>query len=287
MWLQVCRQFYRPNATFEVRRDDNASLLHATPVTACDWNTMGSRSIGEALLRPSPFSHTLLWHSFRVRPVSPAWSPLRTIANSPATRVAQPQRKRDDDISEPTHQPSYGTANAANQRADETQVSRAIDDLFSGTNKPEFQRRTTPSSSDEVRAAHMRSRFGEDFGISFRRPRLDVDRMDIPDGLPPIETKPSAIEIPEAEKHYPRLKPSYGRTVELAPDRGRDIVRGIGMLSSLVARNKIRNDFQRQRFHERPGLKRKRLKSERWRARFKRGFEDVTRRVSELTRKGW
>jgi small subunit ribosomal protein MRP21 len=53
----------------------------------------------------------------------------------------------------------------------------------------------------------------------------------------------------------------------------------------LVSRNRIRADFNRQRFHERGGLKRKRLASERWR--FKEGFQRTVTRVQELRRKGW
>jgi hypothetical protein len=54
-----------------------------------------------------------------------------------------------------------------------------------------------------------------------------------------------------------------------------------------MARNSVRRDFNKQKFHERPGLKRKRLKSERWRARFKTEFAATCKRVTELTRKGW
>jgi predicted transcriptional regulator len=54
-----------------------------------------------------------------------------------------------------------------------------------------------------------------------------------------------------------------------------------------MARNRVKRDFQMQRFHERGGLKRKRLKSERWRARFKIGFDATCKRVTELTKKGW
>ena len=109
---------------------------------------------------------------------------------------------------------------------------------------------------------------------------------------PNLSNKPSdasslAVQQEETFSSYPRLNPTYGRTVELDASRGRDIVRGIGMLGSLVARNKVKADFNRQRFHERGGLKRKRLASERWRARFKQGFRDITGRVTELTRKGW
>jgi small subunit ribosomal protein MRP21 len=118
--------------------------------------------------------------------------------------------------------------------------------------------------------------------------------MDFPSELldPNLSNKPSdaanlATQQAETFANYPRLNPTYGKAVELDPSRGRDIVRGIGMLGSLVARNAVKKEFNKQRFHERGGLKRKRLASERWRARFKIGFREVTARVSELTRKGW
>lgn len=118
--------------------------------------------------------------------------------------------------------------------------------------------------------------------------------MALPDGMlnPSLSNKPSeavalATQQEEVFANYPRLDPTYGRSVDLDNSRGRDLVRGIGMLASLVARNKIKNDFAKQKFHERGGLKRKRLNSERWRARFKVGFTRITSRVSELTRKGW
>lgn len=100
-------------------------------------------------------------------------------------------------------------------------------------------------------------------------------------------TTPLAEQQKATFDNYPRLEPEYGRTVNLDVSRGRDIVRGIGMLGSMMARNKVKSDFNAQRFHERGGLKRKRLNSQRWRARFKTGFQSVTGRVMELTRKGW
>ena len=66
-----------------------------------------------------------------------------------------------------------------------------------------------------------------------------------------------------------------------------DVARSFRLLSVQVAQNKIRRDFQAQRFHERPGLKRKRLKSERWQRRFKKGFKETVRRVNELVKQGW
>lgn len=132
--------------------------------------------------------------------------------------------------------------------------------------------------------------FGEGWagsGKSFQFKRaLDIDSM-AGLSLPPSGQRAAAAAIPPEEQVYPRLNPTYGRSIDLDVSRGRDLVRGIGMLTTLMARNKVRADFRKQQFHERGGLRRKRLKSERWRARFKKGFNEVTSRVSELTRKGW
>jgi small subunit ribosomal protein MRP21 len=116
---------------------------------------------------------------------------------------------------------------------------------------------------------------------------LPTDMLDPNQSNKPSEAANLETQQKETFAMYPRLNATYGRTVELDVSRGRDLVRGIGMLGSLVARNKIKREQQKQRYHERGGLKRKRLNSERWRARFKIGFNSVTRRVSELTSKGW
>ena len=82
-----------------------------------------------------------------------------------------------------------------------------------------------------------------------------------------------------------RLVPRLGRTVHVS--RNVDVARSFRLLAAQVAKNKVRREFQLQREHERPGLKRKRLKAERWRVRFKRGFRETIRRVKELTKQGW
>jgi small subunit ribosomal protein MRP21 len=58
-------------------------------------------------------------------------------------------------------------------------------------------------------------------------------------------------------------------------------------LEVLCARNRIKQDFNRQKFHERPGLKRKRLATERWRKDFKQRFRGVVGRVGDLRVQGW
>ncbi|OCL03122.1 hypothetical protein AOQ84DRAFT_303437 [Glonium stellatum] len=111
--------------------------------------------------------------------------------------------------------------------------------------------------------------------------------MQLPVSLSAINSQ-APLTSPVARKlNYPRLDASTGRSIDLDPSKGRDLVRGLAQLNSLISRNKVRADFNKQRFHERPGLKRKRLKSQRWRKRFKEGFREVVGRVSALTRKGW
>ncbi|KAG8157990.1 hypothetical protein KVR01_012262 [Diaporthe batatas] len=92
-------------------------------------------------------------------------------------------------------------------------------------------------------------------------------------------------EEPIANVKY-RLRPSVGRTVHLVKDKV-DLARGLALLNLRVRTNKVSQDVSRQRFHERPGLKRKRLRRERWRTNFKEGFKATCKRVTELARQGW
>jgi small subunit ribosomal protein MRP21 len=82
-----------------------------------------------------------------------------------------------------------------------------------------------------------------------------------------------------------RLTPSTGRTVVIGGNI--DVGRGFRLLEQSCGRNKVRSDFNKQRFHERPGLKRKRLKSMRWRKRFMEGFRATVTRVKQMKAQGW
>ncbi|PQE23265.1 ribosomal s21 protein [Rutstroemia sp. NJR-2017a BVV2] len=82
-----------------------------------------------------------------------------------------------------------------------------------------------------------------------------------------------------------RLTPSTGRSFDIGPNM--DLSRGVRMLEISCAQNKVRHDLNRQRFHERPGLKRKRLARERWRKKFMEGFQGVVGRVKQLKNQGW
>ncbi|KAL2760173.1 hypothetical protein ACRALDRAFT_1073856 [Sodiomyces alcalophilus JCM 7366] len=82
-----------------------------------------------------------------------------------------------------------------------------------------------------------------------------------------------------------RTKPVLGRTIHITGNT--DMAGAIRRLNSLLGANKVRHQATLQRFHERPGLKRKRLKSQRWRVRFKKGFVATVKRVQELKKQGW
>ena len=84
-----------------------------------------------------------------------------------------------------------------------------------------------------------------------------------------------------------KLGPSLGKSFEVIPSKGMDLSRAFRSVEMRCSANRVRAMFYDQRFHERPGLKKKRLKSQRWRSRFKQGFQAVVRRVEELRRKGW
>ncbi|KAH6894623.1 hypothetical protein B0T10DRAFT_546104 [Thelonectria olida] len=59
------------------------------------------------------------------------------------------------------------------------------------------------------------------------------------------------------------------------------------VLNKMLREQQVKTKFHSQRFHERKGLKRKRLASQRWRSRFKTGFKATVNRVLELKRQGW
>ncbi|CEJ82212.1 hypothetical protein VHEMI02290 [[Torrubiella] hemipterigena] len=88
-----------------------------------------------------------------------------------------------------------------------------------------------------------------------------------------------------------RCAATVGRTI-FVKDRGSPTSAptatvAMRMIDRVAREQKIRTKNRTQKFHERPGLRRKRLKSERWRARFKTGFKAACSRVLELKKQGW
>lgn len=84
-----------------------------------------------------------------------------------------------------------------------------------------------------------------------------------------------------------RLGPNVGRTVKVNVARNMDVARAFRQLEINCRVNQVKQDAARQRFHERPGLKRKRVRSERWRRTFKEGFKGMIALVKKMKKQGW
>ncbi|KAI9742848.1 MAG: hypothetical protein M1818_003577 [Claussenomyces sp. TS43310] len=137
------------------------------------------------------------------------------------------------------------------------------------------------SASDLLRSVNI--------GLGVRPNRFNLDKMKVPgprfDAASLMKDVNRLASPPPAVKPPLRLTPTTGRTVSIGA--GVDVGRGFKLLEQTVGRNGVRRDMFRQRFHERPGLKRKRLRSERWRKRFMIGFKATVSRVKELKKQGW
>ncbi|RKF64670.1 hypothetical protein OnM2_017007 [Erysiphe neolycopersici] len=81
------------------------------------------------------------------------------------------------------------------------------------------------------------------------------------------------------------FSPSSGREVFVSPKI--NLIKAFRLVDITCSRNRVRREANMQRFYERPGLKRKRLKSQRWRERFLGGFKATVERVQELRGQGW
>ncbi|KFY62486.1 hypothetical protein V496_04574 [Pseudogymnoascus sp. VKM F-4515 (FW-2607)] len=123
-----------------------------------------------------------------------------------------------------------------------------------------------------------------------QRKSLNLDRMLAPkvsnsDLKDVISNLTTSVTAPVPPKPALRLNARTGRSVVVAG--GVDVGRSFNLLGMSCARNKVKVDFNRQKFHERGGLKRKRLKRERWQRRFMAGFKATVSRVKEMKRQGW
>ena len=155
--------------------------------------------------------------------------------------------------------------------------------------------KTTPSSRKEgssvddlIDAANESSRAPITWGAP--QPslgsRFRIDNMNFPSSssttnLPSLSKPRIVTELPI------HVKPRTGRTIAVDPGKANDLGAKLRALEVLCNRNRIRQDFNRQKFHERPGLKRKRLHSERWRRNFRQRFNGVVGRVNDLRVQGW
>ena len=172
-------------------------------------------------------------------------------------------------------------------------VAKLLDQTLDSLPKPakrDPSKSNIQSSADKTRKA-LGSYLERERGA--RTPGQVAQSMDFPRPTDP-QGNPSAslvnnIKLKPAvrAKRTIRSRPTVGRTIEVYQEGGQHVAGALKKLEILCSVNKIRSDQFRQRFHERPGLKRKRLKSERWRRLFKASFKMTVARVQEMRRKGW
>ncbi|KAL8682503.1 MAG: hypothetical protein Q9186_001450 [Xanthomendoza sp. 1 TL-2023] len=144
------------------------------------------------------------------------------------------------------------------------------------------------SSADMVTRMRAESR-RRDFITAHNQRQGSIARGMTMPPIDPLAKQQDMIPIQEATRAVATIKsrPSLGRTVEVMPERGLDLGRALRSLDINCNANNVKADAISQRFHERPGLKRKRLHSVRWRRNFKIGFRGVVEKVKAMRRKGW
>ncbi|KAI9799476.1 MAG: hypothetical protein M1833_003998 [Piccolia ochrophora] len=200
--------------------------------------------------------------------------------SSNTSRPQQESESSSDDIAPKTAPP--------NPPKDRSSPTHQIQDLLSGLqSSPERQASRNKSNP----LFDPRGNSGTDLLHFFRESnkrgspstRDAISRMETPrSGMGPLAPPRAAPAPPPI-----RLSPALGRSVAMEGERGRDLGRALTLLNIRCAQEVIKGDSMQQRFHERPGKKRKRIKSATWRKSFLKGFRDVVYKVQDMKRKGW
>lgn len=99
----------------------------------------------------------------------------------------------------------------------------------------------------------------------------------------------SGFVTPKPFRQPMKFDATTGRTVNVsgASKQSIDVAKAFTLVEINCSRNKVRMMANKQRFHERGGLKRKRLRRQRWQKRFMEGFKATISRVRHLRKQGW
>jgi small subunit ribosomal protein MRP21 len=130
------------------------------------------------------------------------------------------------------------------------------------------------------------------FSSSGNRPMsgIDLSRMQ----TPPSQNRPeSAVDmmsaittmLPKPEKIPIRLSPTTGRTVTIHGHI--DVAKAFKLMERTCVQNAVKRDSNNQRYHERRGQMKKRMRGVRWRVKFMNGFRATVLRVKQLRKQGW
>ena len=163
-------------------------------------------------------------------------------------------------------------------------IMNILDDTFGRVSKSKRSSSSADLVKDSFQAELLRP---EEESRTSRQGKI-WNTMQLPGEKPGEINRPAATDFraPFRPRNTAtiRSRPSLGRSVDVGPT---GVARALQVLAYQLRDNNVRNDQRRQRFHERPGLKRKRLKSERWRKRFMIAFKATLKKVNEMRSKGW
>ncbi|EPE06495.1 ribosomal protein s21 [Ophiostoma piceae UAMH 11346] len=96
----------------------------------------------------------------------------------------------------------------------------------------------------------------------------------------------NSLEFNQKSRELPfPLKPEAGKTTYVS--NRTDVASAFRLCNVTLSLNRTRNYWNKQRFHERPGLRRKRLATQTWRRKFRTCMVTTVKRVKDLARQGW
>jgi small subunit ribosomal protein MRP21 len=290
-----------PAAASTIGLLDFTSLLHTssppTKTRTLSRAAMDLMKAGETIMRSSHSLMPLLAPTYRQPARRAVFSQCRAqpMRASASRSFATSMRRYQDDSA------SSGVKTSPQQPAKPRTASQEISSILDGALDMKKGTPTTPTGRT--------SRFASNYAQTTSSParaQLEADRQsnrssmdDLMAGLlgpstggkrdvagslnPRARSGPPPMPQPAPMK----LGPTLGRTVYVDNQRGIDVARAFRTMESNVSRNKVRRDFNAQRFHERGGTKRKRLHSSRWRLRFKQGFQAAVKRILKMKKQGW
>ncbi|MCJ1429015.1 hypothetical protein MMC29_006928 [Sticta canariensis] len=171
------------------------------------------------------------------------------------------------------------------QSSSENLISDLLEDTLSSGSRSRNRRRgslSRPSSLSLVQEAYAKQ--GEIASGMVMPPDYGLPETTVSASYKMANVINNLQSQPRASRSI-HSHPSLGRAIEIQSRT--DLARSFFQLNKLVRQNKVKHYQKMQRFHERPGVRRKRLQRERWRARFKDNFHNAVEKIKTMKRMGW
>lgn len=273
----------------EIRRVADALLRSQTsplatflaPSTATRWASQGQRRCRQAGHRSigRQFSTTLCRNAIRPTTTTtsaPAPAPAPTPSSESTQQIPSDTPSNDQESSEELAKRLGWAAPASSQPRT---IREILDKRTEGGMNSSFEKRMNGGNSANDILAMLAQKTSESSSI-------DTTKMLSPNANDTMQAIMDSSRTYAAPRATMTLNASTGRSISVNREKI-DVGRAFRLLEQSCARNGIRHLFNSQRFHERGGMKRKRLRRERWRRKFMDGFRATVTRVKVLKRQGW